>query len=251
MELPRLVSSTSWDDGDPRDLRLAEQLVRHGLRGTFYICRARDGHPRLSDAQIRELAGLPEVEIGSHTLTHTDLRRLNPQRVDLELRDSKAWLEDLIGEPVTSFCYPYGSHQRSIAGQVAAAGYLVGRTTMSGHTDVAFDPLRMPTTMQLYPHTKWTQVRHALKERDVSGLRSLLSLRRWSHRPTELAQRFVDLPRSTTAQPAVLHIWGHSWEVDEVGLWRPLEDLLRYLCDSGAVPATNRELAELTHQGKG
>jgi hypothetical protein len=244
------VLSTSWDDGDPADLRLAEQLVRHGLRGTFYLCRDRDGHPRMTEPQIKELAAIPQVEIGSHTLTHPDLRRLSPRQVDVELRDSKAWLEDLIGKAVTSFCYPNGLHRRSLAGRVAAAGYALGRTTMSGHTDTAFDPLLMPTTMQLYPHLKSTQVRHALKERDVRGLRNLLAVRWRSRRPAELAQRFVDLAGRTAVQPVAIHVWGHSWEVDQAGLWSALGDLFGYFRDIAYAPVTNRELAQLASGGR-
>jgi hypothetical protein len=29
--------TTSWDDGHPSDLRVAELLIKHGLRGTFYV----------------------------------------------------------------------------------------------------------------------------------------------------------------------------------------------------------------------
>jgi peptidoglycan/xylan/chitin deacetylase (PgdA/CDA1 family) len=243
---PSLLVSTSWDDGDPADLRLAEKLAQHGIQGTFYLCRTRGGQPRLSDGQIRELAAMPQVEIGSHTLTHPDLRRLDPPRVDRELRDSKAWLEDLIGTPVTSFCYPNGYHRRSLADRVAAAGYSLGRTTMSGHTDIAFDPLFMPTTMQLYPHARLTLLRHALKEQDFHGLSSLLGIRRWSHRSAELAQGFVGRAAGVTCRTAI-HVWGHSWELDTAGLWPALEDLLTYLRDLGSVPTTNRELANLAY----
>src|SRR4051812_36730612 len=69
-----VLVTTSWDDGDPGDLRLAEELAEFGLHGTFYLCREFNGRPRLSDAQIRELAAIPGVEVGSHTLTHPDLR---------------------------------------------------------------------------------------------------------------------------------------------------------------------------------
>jgi peptidoglycan/xylan/chitin deacetylase (PgdA/CDA1 family) len=244
------VLSTSWDDGDPADLRLAEQLIRHGLRGTFYLCRDRSGRPRLSEPQIKELAAIPQVEVGSHTLTHPDLRRLSQRQVDIELRDSKAWLEDLIGKAVTSFCYPKGLHRRSLAGRVAAAGYALGRTTMSGHTDTAFDPFLMPTTMQLYPHRRSTQVRHAVKERDIHGLRGLLAVRGWSTQPAELAQEFVDLAGRTADQPVAIHAWGHSWEIDQIGLWSALGDLFGYLRDLAYAPVTNRELAQLANRGR-
>ena len=241
-----LLSTTSWDDGDPSDLRLAEMLTLHGLRGTFYLCRDRERHPRLTDAEIRELAAVPEVEIGSHTLTHPDLRQLSTRQVDAELRGSKAWLEDLISKPVTSFCYPNGSHRRSLARHLAAAGYSIGGTTRSGHTDLPVDPFFMPTTMQVYPHKKVTQLRHSLKECDLRGLRNLAAVRSWSRRPAELAHGFVNQVQDTTCEPAAIHIWGHSWELNEAGLWPALKELLKYLRDIGSLPKTNRELAQFS-----
>jgi peptidoglycan/xylan/chitin deacetylase (PgdA/CDA1 family) len=240
-----LLLTTSWDDGDPADLRLAETLVLHGFRGTFYLCRDRESRPRLTNREINELAAMPQVEIGSHTLTHPNLRRLNNRQIDAELRGSKAWLEDLIGKSVTSFCYPNGLHGRSLAARVADAGYSIGRTTVSGHTALAFDPLLMPTTMQLYPHKRITQLRHALKERDTRGFKNILALRSWSQEPAELAHRFVEQAGATTGRPAAIHIWGHSWELNEAGLWPALEDLLKFLRDIGCLAKTNRELVQL------
>jgi peptidoglycan/xylan/chitin deacetylase (PgdA/CDA1 family) len=243
MDQPLLLT-TSWDDADPADLRLAEILAVHGFRGTFYLCRDREGRARLTDAEISDLAAVPEVEIGSHTLTHSNLRQLSPRQVDVELKGSKSWLEDLIGSPVTSFCYPNGLHRRSLAGAVAATGYSVGRTTMSGHTELAFNPLLMPTTMQMYPHTQLTQLRHALKERDVRGFRNIVAMRSWSRWPVELAPRFIEQASGISREPVAIHIWGHSWELNDAGLWSALENLLKYLRDIGATPKTNKELAQ-------
>lgn len=241
----QLLLTSSWDDGDPSDLRLAEVLASHGLRGTFYLCRSRGNHPRLADSQIRELAAFPGVEIGSHTVTHPDLRRLKGPQVDRELADSKAWLEDLIGETVTSFCYPGGHHRRSVARRVAAAGYSIGRTTITGHTEPVFSPLLMPTTLQIYPHSRYIQMRHALKERDAHGFQRIIKLRPWSLKPEELVRSFVQQARNEPHGSAVIHIWGHSWELAETDNWPALLDLLSYLRDVGSVAMTNRELAPL------
>jgi peptidoglycan-N-acetylglucosamine deacetylase len=241
----RLLLTTSWDDGNPADLRLAESLALHGLRGTFYLCRDRQHRPRLNDGDIRELATFPEVEIGSHTLTHPDLTRLNARQVEVELRDSRSWLEDLIGQPVTSFCYPNGRHGRGLARRVAAAGYTVGRTTASGHRTLEFDPLRMPTTMQLYPHGRLVQLRHALRERNLRGFAHLAALPSWSRRSAELARGFVEQAARSGDEPVAIHVWGHSWELEEAELWPALRELLAYFRDLGPTPMTNRELVEL------
>jgi hypothetical protein len=52
------------------------------------------------------------IEIGSHTKSHPDLRRLTVEKIEAEIRDSKTEIEDHIAGPVRSFAYPYGSFNR-------------------------------------------------------------------------------------------------------------------------------------------
>ncbi len=50
------------------------------------------------------------MTFGAHTLTHPDLTRLTPDRVETEICDSKAMIEDTLSAPVTTFAYPYGRY---------------------------------------------------------------------------------------------------------------------------------------------
>jgi peptidoglycan/xylan/chitin deacetylase (PgdA/CDA1 family) len=61
----------------------------------------------MTDEQVRRLhkAG---IEIGAHTMTHPILTRIDAQQAQKEIADSKAYLETLIGTPVTTFAYPNG-----------------------------------------------------------------------------------------------------------------------------------------------
>ena len=54
MPLTRIVT-TSWDDGDPSDLRVAELLAARKLPGTFYI--PVKGHHRSSRMKFYRNAG--------------------------------------------------------------------------------------------------------------------------------------------------------------------------------------------------
>jgi hypothetical protein len=52
----------------------------------------------------------------------------------------------------------------------------------------------------------------------------------------------------------MIHFWGHSWELREVGFWPALEELLGELRDVGSTPVTNGELCRYvvpTKQGFG
>ncbi len=41
------------------------------------------------------------------------------------------------------------------------------------------------------------------------------------------------------ASGLVLHLWGHSREIDALGLWRDLENLLGEACERGLRASTN------------
>jgi peptidoglycan/xylan/chitin deacetylase (PgdA/CDA1 family) len=69
------------------------------------------GRPMLSWAEIREMQGAG-LSVGAHTLTHPDLTRLAPERMETEICRSKAILEDALGMAVAAFAYPYGCYDR-------------------------------------------------------------------------------------------------------------------------------------------
>src|SRR5664280_254209 len=236
-----LTITTSWDDGHPADLALAEMLARHGACGTFYICRDYGGRPRLSDSEIVELAGIPGIEIGSHTLTHPDLRRISNLQLWHEVEGSRKWLQDLLGHDIAGFCYPKGLNNKRSVSAVLRAGYTHARTTRGGSTTMRFPPLRMPTTLQFYPHRRSTQLRHALHEIDCRGFKRIALLDGWSRRPSELATKFATTEEGH--ETVLLHIWGHSWELTPFDLWNDLRKFLvelerarpLYLTNSGVM----------------
>jgi peptidoglycan/xylan/chitin deacetylase (PgdA/CDA1 family) len=82
----------------------------------------------LSWAQISELAEAG-FEIGSHTLSHRDLTRLDADSLRRELVDSKRLIEDHIGRPVTSVSYPFGRYSQRVIDEAATAGYERGFTS--------------------------------------------------------------------------------------------------------------------------
>jgi peptidoglycan/xylan/chitin deacetylase (PgdA/CDA1 family) len=67
--------------------------------------------PMLNWGEIREMHHWG-VEIGAHTCTHPDLTRLPTEKIQAELCDSKAIIEDMLGAAVRSFAYPYGRYDR-------------------------------------------------------------------------------------------------------------------------------------------
>jgi peptidoglycan/xylan/chitin deacetylase (PgdA/CDA1 family) len=72
-----------------------------------------NGRSMLSWNEIKEMNRWG-ITFGAHTLTHPDLTRLSLERVEVEIYDSKAIIEDALGVPVTSFAYPYGRYNYRI-----------------------------------------------------------------------------------------------------------------------------------------
>jgi peptidoglycan/xylan/chitin deacetylase (PgdA/CDA1 family) len=87
-------------------------------------------------SDLRAMATSPLLTIGSHTCTHTDLRRVDEPRLESELRDSRAHLEDRLGVAVGSFCYPRALWDRRVETAVARVYDLAvvggGRRIMPG-----------------------------------------------------------------------------------------------------------------------
>jgi len=85
--------------------------------------------------QIRTLAKDELVTIGSHTVNHYTLNRLEEAAVKAEIMDAKRQTEEILGRPVRHFAYPFGG--RSADGPrefniAASCGFETMVTTRSG-----------------------------------------------------------------------------------------------------------------------
>lgn len=83
--------------------------------------------------QLREL-DRNGIEIGSHTLSHPILSKLNMSRISIELEISKSVLEERLGTSVQTLCYPNGMPEdinEHVVEQVKKAGY-EGAVTIKG-----------------------------------------------------------------------------------------------------------------------
>src|SRR5437879_4356222 len=90
------IVTTSWDDGHPLDMRLADLLASYNMVGTFYIPLHYTKFSVMTRAQMLTLRNMG-MEIGSHTLSHTRLTTLEKDQALHELVESKNTLEDMLG----------------------------------------------------------------------------------------------------------------------------------------------------------
>jgi peptidoglycan/xylan/chitin deacetylase (PgdA/CDA1 family) len=128
---PRPVLLT-FDDGFA-DLPgpTAATLAGRGLPATAYLTTgaiAPGGRSLLPPAPMMTLAqaaGLADhgMEVGSHTVTHAQLDTLSTRDLTVELRSSRAVLEDTLGRPVRHLAYPHGYNSAKVRRLAARAGY--------------------------------------------------------------------------------------------------------------------------------
>jgi len=230
---PKTYVTTSWDDGHELDVPLASELAAHGLTGTFYVapqCRGIPAKHRLTKDALVELAD--GFEIGGHTLTHPHLSQIAPADARREITDGKVALEDQIGRPVTSFCYPYGDYGNEHPEIVREAGFTLARTVDRFCTTTPNDFFQMGTTTHAYRHLVDGPeiIRRARSVRHAAGM-----WRNW-----ELLGR--QLLEETCAKGGVFHLWGHSWEVDANDDWFRLRKILEEISSVDACFVTNGEL---------
>jgi L-malate glycosyltransferase len=219
-----VLMTTSWDDGDPLDLRVAELLAKYGFSGTFYVPRS--GQRSVMHAsEIRELS--KTFEIGGHTLEHVAIDRLSAGDARIQLSGSREWIEQLTGRDCRVFCFPGGKFRNTQLQLVREAGYLAARTVelLSTRIPQCVDGLWLiPTTVQVFPHGPSVYAKNALKRFSASVMfrpRRALLAKDWVALAKDLFLRSVQ-------HGGVFHLWGHSWEIAKHGQWQTLEDFLAF-----------------------
>lgn len=140
----------TFDDGYKDNLYTAAPiLLKHHIPFTVFVTTSfiQSGLPfYLSPKELKELASLNSVSIGSHGVTHTALAQCDDSILWQELYDSKSYLEDLIGKPVTAVSYPHGSVNRRVRDIAEKAGYVIGGSSMFGINKPSQDPLLLYRT---------------------------------------------------------------------------------------------------------
>ncbi len=147
----------TFDDGFHDFLIHGFPVLRaHGFTATVFLStafvgnkgRSFKGKEFLSWPEVREMrkAGMA---FGSHTVNHPELVDLSGPEIERELRDSRAEIEQQIGEPVSTFAYPYAFPQgnrpfaRNFRDLLIQSGYGCCLTTEIGRVKAGDDPYRL------------------------------------------------------------------------------------------------------------
>lgn len=86
------------------------------------------------------------MEVICHTFNHPSLPRLrlaNRGAWESEIIESKRALEDIIGQPVEFFCYPYGAYDRATI-EAVSQYYKAALSTRAGTTQQSNELSTLP-----------------------------------------------------------------------------------------------------------
>lgn len=137
----------SFDDGFQDNHAVVLPLLKEmGIPATVYVATGLIGQPHphmppesgvrmMVEDELRELAAAG-VELGAHTVSHPDLRDLEPGEQEREVRESREHVERITGAPVASFAYPFFFYDDATQAAVRAAGL---RSAVTGHGRGSWD----------------------------------------------------------------------------------------------------------------
>lgn len=165
------------DDGYQDNYELMLPLLRkYGFKAVVYIVTGEDFNrwdvevpsnpekpvPLMSRQQVKALHDSELVEIGGHTMTHPFLSKLSESEQRKEISRNKLELEELLGEQLVSFAYPYGDHDEHSKQLVHQCGYQFAVATNSGPLLMHQDPYQI-RRIAIFPKTDvfalWRKVR--------------------------------------------------------------------------------------------
>lgn len=156
-EMPPRSVVLTFDDGCENFYEYAYPVLkRHEFPAIVYIVSglvgkraewfSREGRPApllMDKERIRELRK-SGITFGTHGMTHIRLAEADKKRQRWEIYNSKAILEDILGEKVRHFCYPYGSYSKEVMEMTKEAGYGSAVTCSRGMAYSGDDLLQLP-----------------------------------------------------------------------------------------------------------
>lgn len=223
----RKALTFSYDDGVLQDERLIGIFNKYGLKGTFNInsellgksryleiCGKKVDHTKIQPKDVKTIYKGHEVAV--HTLTHPNLTMLEEQEIIRQVEEDRLHLSRLVEYEVCGMAYPCGgiNNDERVAEIIRKkTGIKYARTISSTYSfDLQENIYRFNPTVH---HTEWEQLEKIVKN-------------------------FIDLK---TDAPALLYIWGHSYEFDAEKSWEKFEDICRELSGRDDIfYGTNKEL---------
>lgn len=227
-----MIVTFSWDDGHPLNLKLLSILNKYDLKATFYIT----GDYLVDDKNRSEVLKIAKnQEIGAHTFSHPKLTKINLSQAGEEIKSGKEKLENILGQTMEMFSYPYGFFNSEIKEQVKLAEFLGARTTERFVISQPNDFFEFGTTFQVYPHPfRKRDAKHLHGPKVIlQPLKTNFGAIRQFHLPFNSFFNWFDLNKNLFdycyKYGEIFHLWGHSWEIEKYAMWPSLERFFQYI----------------------
>jgi peptidoglycan/xylan/chitin deacetylase (PgdA/CDA1 family) len=132
-EIPEKSLIITFDDGWKNQYLYAFPILKkYNFKAAFFIVVNQIGGDLFMNwSQLKELLN-SGMEIGSHTMSHPNLKKLNSSQLIYEIEKSKTILEKNLNYRIEVFAYPYGIFDSRIIEAVGKANYRMARTTVFG-----------------------------------------------------------------------------------------------------------------------
>lgn len=135
----------TFDDGYEDNYTIALPLLqKYGAKATVFVAVNLLGREHyLTEQQVRALADSACVHIGSHTMNHARLGKLDADAMTQELSNSQAALRAMTGQSIRALAYPNGSFRADTV-RAAAAYYDFAYTIHSPLVTTRFSTMTIP-----------------------------------------------------------------------------------------------------------
>lgn len=136
----------------------------------------------LTEQQLKELPS-DLISIGSHTMTHPMLPKVNDEHLKQELMGSRSKLERMLNRRITQFSFPYGAFDDRVIDSCREAGYdraftalpvlafTEPREFLTGRVGTSPNDWPIEFRLKLAGAYRWLPYAYALKRKIISALR--------------------------------------------------------------------------------
>ena len=212
----------SWDDGAVEDLKLINLHKKYGIPGMFFVPTFnREGRKVITKEDISSNCS-ELIQFGGHTFNHVYLPTIEIDDVEHEILANKKYLEDSTNQEINHFCLPGGKYNRQILKIVGK--YFKSCRTADTMNVIHKKKFLIKPTIHFYNRGYKSLFFNSLKHFNFKG--AFFVLRNKKKNYFDLIKSFINFE---SKRDSILVVWGHSWEIEEKGLWDVLEDFFSFV----------------------
>lgn len=213
-----------WDDGAIEDVKLMELHKEYSVPGIFFVptenCEGRD----TLSPEVIEKSASDLISFGGHTEHHVYLTKIPIENVRQEIVGNKEYLANILGHDIQHFCLPGGKYNKDIL-DIAYKEFKTVRTadTMCFSSNGNL----IKPTFHMYMRGKIGLLYNGMKNRSIDEM--MVICRNCNLNYWDIINKLIDYENEN--DNADIIIWGHSWEIEQFGLWNEVERIFKHVAD--------------------